>query len=418
MKTFRRIKMVRYALVLFFLATSLQLMAQGNLREGYVITLQGDTLYGEIDFRTADMNMKRCVFRKNGESSFKTYLPEDISGYRFTSNGIYYISKLVDTKSEGKKNLFVEYVLHGNMNLYQIGGDEMLLEDEEGNQAMFSVEKAQRSVDRKEVRDEMKDALLLLNKSFKATEFLMSKDKNRENTKKAVMTYVDEVCPDGFCKAYEYKNRTAPSEDRTVHPWVKVGFKSTQYKIWESESLSGSSPVFSAGIDFHLNRLLKGFMFNVGLTYESGRAYSSENAYDIINNATEHISGSYNDSIKYNQLDVKLGPGYQFKVGALMLNAKAGFVFRLASHNLDFVHNSYYARPGSYKKAYRQDVNYRFDLQYGLYGCVGVEYPLKKISLTCDLEYSYDYNKWTKFGYPEQTVTKQNGISLSVGVKY
>ncbi|MDO4958524.1 MAG: hypothetical protein Q4E68_04650 [Prevotellaceae bacterium] len=418
MKTFRRIKMVRYALVLFFLVTSLQLMAQGNLREGYVITLQGDTLYGEIDFRTADMNMKRCVFRKNGESSFKTYLPEDISGYRFTSNGIYYISKLVDTKSEGKKNLFVEYVLHGNMNLYQIGGDEMLLEDEEGNQAMFSVEKAQRSVDRKEVRDEMKDALLLLNKSFKATEFLMSKDKNRENTKKAVMTYVDEVCPDGFCEAYEYKNRTAPSEDRTVHPWVKVGFKSTQYKIWESESLSGSSPVFSAGIDFHLNRLLKGFMFNVGLTYESGRAYSSENAYDIINNATEHISGSYNDSIKYNQLDVKLGPGYQFKVGALMLNAKAGFVFRLASHNLDFVHNSYYARPGSYKKAYRQDVNYRFDLQYGLYGCVGVEYPLKKISLTCDLEYSYDYNKWTKFGYPEQTVTKQNGISLSVGVKY
>ena len=247
MNAFRRIKMMRYALVLFFLATSLQLMAQSNLREGYVITLQGDTLYGDIDFRTADMNMKRCVFRKNGETSFKTYLPEDISGYRFTNNGIYYISKLVDTKNEGKKNLFVEYVLHGNMNLYQLGADEMILEDEDGKQATFSVEKAQRSTDRKEIRDEMKDALLLLSKSYKATGLLMSRDKNRENTKKAVMTYVDEVCPDGFCEAYEYKSKNTPSEDRTVHPWVKVGFKSTQYKIWESDALSSSAPAFSAG---------------------------------------------------------------------------------------------------------------------------------------------------------------------------
>ena len=97
---------------------------------------------------------------------------------------------------------------------------------------------------------------------------------------------------------------------------------------------------------------------------------------------------------------------------------KAGFIFRLASHNLDYVYISYYASPGSYKRAYREDINYRFDLQYGLYGSIGVEYPLKKISLTCDLEYSYDYNKWTKFGTPERTVTKQNGICLSVGVKY
>lgn len=40
--------------------------AQQNLRDGYVITLKGDTLYGVIDFRTSAMNTKRCVFRENG----------------------------------------------------------------------------------------------------------------------------------------------------------------------------------------------------------------------------------------------------------------------------------------------------------------------------------------------------------------
>ena len=257
MKLLKHLEIVRYALVLLFLIPSLQLLAQSNIREGYVITLQGDTLYGEIDFRTAAMNMRRCVFRQKGETSFKTYLPEEIAGYRFTSNGIYYVSKEVETEDEGKKVLFVEYVLHGNMNLYQLGSDDMLLEDEDGNLAKFSVVKAQRSTDKKEVRNEMKDVLILLNKSINATNILLEKDKSRENTKKAVKAYVDEVCPDGFCEAFEYKNKKTPKEDRIMHYWVKVGLKNTTYKFYNDETVSGVSPQISAGLDFHLNRLLR-----------------------------------------------------------------------------------------------------------------------------------------------------------------
>ena len=97
MKLLKKLEIVRYALVLLFLIPSLQLLAQSNVREGYIITLQDDTIHGEIDFRTSAMNMKRCVFRKKGDTSFKTYLPGEISGYRFTSNGIYYVSKEVKT---------------------------------------------------------------------------------------------------------------------------------------------------------------------------------------------------------------------------------------------------------------------------------------------------------------------------------
>lgn len=422
MKVLRHFERMRYALMLLFLVSSLQLMAQSNLREGYVITLQDDTIHGEIDFRTAAMNMKQCVFRKKGETSFKTYLPGEISGYRFTSNGIYYVSKEVNTKEEGKKVLFVEFVLHGNMNLYQLGSDEMILEDQDGNLASFSYEKAQRSTDKKEIRDEMKDALIMLGKSYNATTLIMNRDKNRENTKKAVMAYVDEVCPDGFCEAYEYKNKTTPKEDRTMYYWVKVGLKHTSYKFYNDATVSGVSPQFSAGLDFHMNRLIKGLMFNVGLTFEPGKAtkdladvYKEDNASNTYLSYYERFS-----DIKFQQFDIMFGPGYQFKMGSMMLRTKCGGIFRLASHNFDYsiTRYSYYSSQGGFVKKHTDENELRFDSQFGLYAGVGIEYPLKGFSIICDLDYIYDYNKWTKYAYEDESVLNQSGICLSAGIKF
>lgn len=423
MKLLKHLKKLRYVLVLLFLIPSLQLLAQSNVREGYVITLQGDTLYGEIDFRTSAMNMKRCVFRQKGETSFKTYLPGEISGYRFTNNGIYYISKEIKT-DEGKKVVFVEYVLRGNMNLYQLGADEMLLEDEDGNLAKFSVVKAQRSTDKKEIRNEMKDVLIMLNKSPNATNLILEKDKNRENTKAAVRAYVDEVCPDGFCEAFEYKSKETPKEDRTMYYWVKAGLKRTAYNFWNDETVSGVSPQFSAGLDFHLNRLFKGLMVNVGLLFELGK--TSQDLPDVYKDDKPHTYLHYfekTSNVDFQQLDVMLGPGYQFKMGSLMLRAKCGGIYRLVSHKFNYTISrySYDSSIGGFKKnkvKEDEDITYKFNSQFGLYAGVGVEYPLKKFSIICDLDYIYDYNKWDIYGLDEVTVVKQHGICLSAGVKF
>lgn len=422
MKLLEHLKTVRYVAVLLFLIPSLQVCAQSNIREGYIITLQGDTLHGEIDFRTSAMNMKRCVFRKKGETSFKTYLPEEISGYRFTSNGIYYVSKEVETENEGKKVLFVEYVLHGNMNLYQLGSDDMLLEDEDGNLAKFSVVKAQRSTDKKEIRNEMKDVLIMLNKSINATNILLEKDKSRENTKAAVKAYVDEVCPDGFCEAFEYKNKNTPKEDRTMHYWVKVGLKNTTYKFYNDESLSGVSPQFSAGLDFHINRLFKGLMVNVGIAFEPGKG--SQDLPDVYKDDKPEIPyfEKFSDA-EFQQLDIMLGPGYQFKMGSLMLRTKCGAIYRLSSHKFHYTRSiySYDMDIRGFKKnklLAEKKIDYDFDTQFGLYAGLGIEYPLKNFSIICDLDYIYDYNKWDVSGIEDKTVIKQHGFCLSAGVKF
>ena len=45
------------------------LYAQNNYRPGFIITVQKDTIYGEIDYRTDKMNAKRCVFQSQGNDT-------------------------------------------------------------------------------------------------------------------------------------------------------------------------------------------------------------------------------------------------------------------------------------------------------------------------------------------------------------
>ena len=108
-----------------------------------------------------------------------------------------------------------------------------------------------------------------------------------------------------------------------------------------------------------------------------------------------------------------------------MLHAKCGGIYRLFSRKFDFTSSrySYDSSVGGFKKNKvrpDEDLEFRFDSQFGLYAGAGIEIPLKGFSIICDLDYIYDYNEWTKtmdFS-PEQTVVKQNGICLSAGVKF
>lgn len=413
---------MRHALVLFFMLAPLQLFAQKNLREGYVITLKGDTLYGVIDFRLASMNSKRCIFKKDGDTEFKTYLPGEIDSYRFTNNGIYYVSKEIETPDEGRKKVFVEYVLRGNMNLYQIGESDMLLEDEEGNMKQFSIEKATNATNVRELHEEMDDVLDLLKKSPTATSILFYKTKCRDNTKAAVLAYVNEACPDGHCEAFEYKKKKSPKEDYIVHPWVKVGYKLTQYKVAVlNESLTGSAPLVSIGADAHLDRFIRGLMFSIGVSFEPGRAScETSNLFQGVDGI--HLNGEKMVKCNFNQFQIVLGPGYRFDTGKLKTRVKVGAAVPFASRKFDLETFGYYYRGSGYENTYKVENNWKFFSQYGWYAGIGVEYPMKKFALVCDLEYIHNRNE-RHLGtlntlYDQYDVLNQNAVSLSVGVKF
>lgn len=102
-----------------FCLSMITMQAQRNFRPGYIITLQQDTIYGEIDYRTDNMNELHCVFRADSTLQEVTYNPFEIWGYRFMTDGKMYVSKDVTlVKGETSRAVFLEYLVKGIKSLY------------------------------------------------------------------------------------------------------------------------------------------------------------------------------------------------------------------------------------------------------------------------------------------------------------
>ncbi|TDQ33366.1 outer membrane beta-barrel protein [Zeaxanthinibacter enoshimensis] len=85
------------------------LSAQSDFREGYVISLEKDTIHGLLAYRTIEKRYESCVLR-TGET-LKTYTPAEILGYGFI-NDEHYSALIVE-------GTFVEVLVEGQMSLYQ-----------------------------------------------------------------------------------------------------------------------------------------------------------------------------------------------------------------------------------------------------------------------------------------------------------
>lgn len=88
-----------------------------NYKEGYIISLDGDTVRGMIDFQTDIQNSKECKFRESENSQVRKYLPFDISGYRFLNEKKYYVPKNIELEGV-QQHVFLEYLVDGRMKLY------------------------------------------------------------------------------------------------------------------------------------------------------------------------------------------------------------------------------------------------------------------------------------------------------------
>ncbi len=91
------------------------LNAQNDYRKGYILTLNQDTVFGEIRFRGDMANSLKCTFKDN-TGFIRDYKPDEIKSYRYL-NGKYYISKIVKNDN-ATVNLFAEYLVQGKKNLY------------------------------------------------------------------------------------------------------------------------------------------------------------------------------------------------------------------------------------------------------------------------------------------------------------
>ena len=88
-------------------------MAQTNPKPGYVIKNNGDTIRGNVDFRTNEKLSKQCVFWADGESGGMTYKPGDIEGFRFDNGGKYFVTRRLNVTGEPEL-YFAEFMVQGS----------------------------------------------------------------------------------------------------------------------------------------------------------------------------------------------------------------------------------------------------------------------------------------------------------------
>jgi len=105
--------MKKFVIILLTLCSISDVWSQSKYREGYVISLQGDTIKGFIDVsQISPCAMKRSL----SDSADSVYQPDDIQGYGYYQSRFDAKPELV----EGKNNrVFMECLVKGNASLYK-----------------------------------------------------------------------------------------------------------------------------------------------------------------------------------------------------------------------------------------------------------------------------------------------------------
>jgi len=111
----KQTQMKRLLLLLAFINVSLLLSAQEDLRDGFIISIHGDTIKGILKFQNDIRNSKVCVYYSDSKTK-KKLRPFDIEGYVF-ENGKYYVSKYI-LEPDTIYKVFAEYLVKGQKDLF------------------------------------------------------------------------------------------------------------------------------------------------------------------------------------------------------------------------------------------------------------------------------------------------------------
>jgi hypothetical protein len=90
--------------------------AQADFRPGYIVSLTGDTLRGEVALQGTQRSLRQCLFRAQPTEAPRVYLPGQLKGYGL--NGIKsYRTTLVQVGDTARASRFLELLVSGEMSL-------------------------------------------------------------------------------------------------------------------------------------------------------------------------------------------------------------------------------------------------------------------------------------------------------------
>ena len=225
--------------------------AQTNPVDGIVITNEGDTLHGTLDYLSSNINAMECHFRKEGDSEFKVYAPGEIKGYRFLSDGVFYVTKTMPV-DKVDRTFFAEFLLQGGVSLYRYihkGTEYFFIENENGEIAQIADKNdsfTYEGIDKVSTHKKLGPAYYIFSKSEKAKEQLYKTKITAAALTQITRDYDLEFCREsGDCVQFQYD--TKKSRRSNTHLMVLFGGEMMHCKDFLTTKW-GFSPTVGVGV--------------------------------------------------------------------------------------------------------------------------------------------------------------------------
>ncbi|MDO6390580.1 PorT family protein [Pontibacter sp. BT731] len=112
-----------YKLITLYLGVllSVPVAAQSDYKPGYVVLPQGDTLQGQVSYRT-DALGKTIGFKRDGQSTTASYTANDLAGYGFPGDRNFRTRTLDHADTLAAEYVFMQELVRGTMSLYVYKG--------------------------------------------------------------------------------------------------------------------------------------------------------------------------------------------------------------------------------------------------------------------------------------------------------
>ena len=249
--------------------------AQLNPKPGFIITNENDTVYGNVDFRSDTRNGQTCSFCADGSTTYQSYSPTDIKGYRFIDNGSFFVSRTF-TIDQQPKTIFAEYLLKGGVSLFYhtegeqdyyfiVGEDGQVLEIKDDNLSItdFRQDYAKKVRQR---RTMMAELPRVFSKDVETCKTLWMMEFSPKEMTRAVRRYDELFCTDaGDCIEFQYDEKHR--KVLTTHFWATIGYRYDQLTVDEDPAdYHGHVPQLALGCDFGFPQYIKGLFLRIGLS--------------------------------------------------------------------------------------------------------------------------------------------------------
>lgn len=122
-----------YYLLIIFLVSFYEANAQGKFKNGFVITLNHDTIYGKVEYKIKSQNDEVCLFKIN--DVITEYPPDQILGFGYSKTS-FFSSGILD-------NSFVELLVDGKLRLFKHNG--LIIQKQDG--PIYKLEKNDKEVE-------------------------------------------------------------------------------------------------------------------------------------------------------------------------------------------------------------------------------------------------------------------------------